>query len=935
MAILVVHLCDIHIRVPKESNVIFGRVPKLADAIAAEIDPAVTDYVIVLAGDTVFSGGNNEFVAASDFIRMLRQELAQRFSNCTGHLVIAPGNHDCEFTEDQFARASLLQKASLIEVPSASTTALIVKPLSNYFAFSAQMVGVESSLSHDNPFFKEVGVETKDGRISFRIVNSAWAASMNQKNAGSLFYPLPMIPDDEQLASCNYRLTVIHHPSNWFKPEIAKQLCDRLEAISDFILTGHEHVPDNFMLVKSDGSTNRYLEGGVLQSSHCKADSNFTTLKLCIDKSVQFVTQYEWASADRIYIRSREPNQYGAIKTAALCFTEEFTKWLDDPEEVITHPYCERIKLEYIFVCPDVQALDDTTSKAVPHRIRSNDVFDTIARLERALITGSDKSGKTSLAKSMVRNLKEKQYFPLFISAKEFYASGNCTTVEKLIRKKFEEQYGYSKWEHFEQLRKDQKALLIDDIQDVRTNRPRRKELFSWLCDRFGRVYIFGSDEFCLEELAQGRRKESGLDTFPRFEILEFGQSLRQQFVRKWIQLNPEMQLASSECVDHERRVCRAINDVIQINRLPCYPLFLIVLLQQISDVRRPFAGTGSYGYLYEAMVTAMLARSSLFEIPAKYSFLSELAYELFKKGVASLTETQAQQWYKTYCDAYALPSDFVRIQNDLEGLRVLRRDAGNLSFRYKYNYCFFMARYLSEHIHETEAQDIVRDISTRLYHQESADIMVFLAHLSNDPTILSYIDAAADCLFHSIPGINLIDDVKPLNELVGEVARLVAPEEGSDANRRRAMELQDERQFPADTHQSDGRLIEPIPHPVDSPAPSKQLMEIHAALKTIDILGQVIRNGAAARKRLVKQKSVERIYHLGRRLMGFLVIQLNADLPNWVADMKDRILKDHPNIHVEELLRQVDKSILRIIEFAFFAISKRGFNGGRLRTAE
>ena len=81
--------------------------------------------------------------------------------------------------------------------------------------------------------------------------------------------------------------------------------------------------------------------------------------------------------------------------------------------------------------------------------------------------------------------------------------------------------------------------------------------------------------------------------------------------------------------------------------------------------------------------------------------------------------------------------ADHRKLFDELNEAGVIDSRRGEYRFRYKYIFYFFVARYLRDNINKTEILECISKLSRQLHHEESANIMIFLCHLSKDERVL------------------------------------------------------------------------------------------------------------------------------------------------------------------------------------------------------
>src|SRR4051812_5467434 len=103
---LIIHLSDIHISTGNEA--VLQRASRIASAVAPfERNPDAV--FLVISGDISFSGKQLEFLAAKTFLDVLKGEFQGLFKNAQIEIVTVPGNHDCDFAEDNSIRQLVLK----------------------------------------------------------------------------------------------------------------------------------------------------------------------------------------------------------------------------------------------------------------------------------------------------------------------------------------------------------------------------------------------------------------------------------------------------------------------------------------------------------------------------------------------------------------------------------------------------------------------------------------------------------------------------------------------------------------------------------------------------------------------------------------------------------------------------------------------------------
>ena len=294
--------------------------------------------------------------------------------------------------------------------------------------------------------------------------------------------------------------------------------------------------------------------------------------------------------------------------------------------------------------------------------------------------------------------------YPLFLKGEDIQTR-KPTGLRQYISNAVRTQYANIAVEEFRQFPRKDRVLIIDDF-DLMVETPElRTALIKELENDFGTIILIGTESYCFDLFNADERHESHLWQYDHYNILSFGEVLREDFIRKWLSLGIDPY--ASEVVQRNiNRLTRLINGVIQKTLLPTYPLFLMIVLVQ-AESGQPTVRGGSYGHLFEALVTQLLNRSKFnkISIGAQHLYLATFAYELYRKNQASMPDQDAREWHEAYWKSIGAVVDFDRLMADLVELTIIKKTDRDFSFRYRYHYCFFVAYYLSENIQKADTR--------------------------------------------------------------------------------------------------------------------------------------------------------------------------------------------------------------------------------------
>ena len=252
------HLSDWH-----QSGSEFQRV-KVRDTLLtdlrarAELDPRLQQLSFaVFSGDVAFSGRAAEYQAA-------RSELLTPALSVSGvsadRLVVVPGNHDVDRGALDYLAGDLLAQftdGNLLAAALADSRArrMLLEPFTEYRDF-ARSVSPFDTTEHPafgfTRVFHESGLEIQIiGLNSALFSGQSHDANGEVADEGKLLVGAPQYYAHLTAASAaDIRIAVLHHPLTWLAQWERVDLRRALIESCDFVLHGHEHVP-NIELVAS------------------------------------------------------------------------------------------------------------------------------------------------------------------------------------------------------------------------------------------------------------------------------------------------------------------------------------------------------------------------------------------------------------------------------------------------------------------------------------------------------------------------------------------------------------------------------------------------------------------------------------------------------------------------------------------------------------
>jgi len=288
-------------------------------------------------------------------------------------------------------------------------------------------------------------------------------------------------------------------------------------------------------------------------------------------------------------------------------------------------------------------------------------------------------------------------------------------------------------------------------------------------------------------------------------------------------------------------------------------------------------------GYLYEHLITTSLAKTAKrLDLDTAHAYLSEVANHMFDLRTRWLNETQMNEVHKRYCEDFKMSIRFDHIENALIDADLLTNIDGLYSFKYKYCYYYFAAKHLMGRLSTDDGKEQLRRLAEHVYKEEFANILVFLAYLSREPIIVDEMLRASRAIYPDIEPCDFGDQMKFVAALHDRVPKTVMIEKDAKSARK-------------EINQTIDQIEAQMPQPAED-ADLNDALRINVAFKTIQILGQILKNRPGSIRGPAKMEIAEECYFLGLRALRALINVLEPhrdELVEFISQQLERFQKD------------------------------------------
>ncbi|GHV14768.1 hypothetical protein AGMMS49938_11480 [Fibrobacterales bacterium] len=520
-----------------------------------------------------------------------------------------------------------------------------------------------------------------------------------------------------------------------------------------------------------------------------------------------------------------------------LKINNEFETFLESTDLLAkSHSEKETLLLKDILVFPKLKYYDD---KEKSHKYDSAKFATEVLQCGKIIIAGENQSGKTTLCKALFRIFRELNYIPVYLKDDNTHKGNPLNKLEI----SFAEQYESVPFDTLD------KRRIVPIVDNFHLTKYQEKYIEQY--NDFPNHILIVDDIFGLDI-----KNQTLIQEYRKFKIREFTALERNELIQKWIQIKetPQIQGNSNylqQSIDEKTEIIEnSLGIAFGKGIMPSYPFFILTLLSA-QEIQKPLdAEITSQGYCYQALIYLYLRKEGVKndQIDIYVNFLTELAFWLYDKKNNGLNQEELYEFLKYYTSHFNLPISTTDIPKVLSNVNICKFDSCNqYHFCYDYLYYFFIAKYLSDHIEDK--RKLIDNILANLHKDENAYITIFIAHHTKSNYILDELLLNAEILFENYkPATLSTDDLSFFDKHEEQIVKAILPsyEHNSNAERgkllTRKSAVEDARQ-----EKSENQYLE------DDVAESELLKNIRLSIKTVEVMGLVIKNrsGSLDLKRL------------------------------------------------------------------------------------
>jgi len=903
---LLIHLSDLHIQEKPSDDWSLERARLIARSAARGAPHDIV--LLIISGDVAFSGTTDQYEIAEKFLGALVQEIAP-LVQCEVRLIVAPGNHDCDFSVSGRLRSFAKTQRDVATISDPEMIEKLTEPMVNFRAFEAKIEN-QAAVSR-TPLHKAFLVQTSNLPIQVRVFNSPVYSDLHEKK-GELYLPENIF--DVGWEKDALRIAVMHHAPPWFTEPQARQIRTLLRKNAHLILYGHEHIPEVGQITTYPaGRPSEAIEfDGPVLHEHGGGESKFVTIEVRTATPAG-LTSYEhtWNGAngfEAACLTSLDLND-GWIsipkKSHAFEVSAKFRERIEDPGMTIVSRDGRRLTLKDVYVPCDLAESVSSSKRA--EEVFSADVLNDISELQGgAIIQGDEKHGKTTLLFTLFDRYHSAGYVPIYVSLKEHKVK-TAKDFSKILAGAVEAIYPHESEDSFAAVPKNRRVLLVDDF-DAITKAKLRSEVLAILQARCDFFLLTSTIRPQLADVLGEDGNQASAYRSLRFD--KFSYKRRSQLIGRWVTQVEQVE----DREEYLRRVDvleKAASSALGHNLVPRIPQMLLIFLHSASASSSTKLESGALANYYTFLVTRQLLDTGVpaDELEEHISFARIISFFMHSKEQSYVTVDDLEVCNATFAEEFH-PGPMQGRLNVLRNAKLLV-EYGDGAFQWKHSYLhhLFLGGFLGANIDAPQVRDAIKTICTHLYVRSNANALLFLVHFNKDRKVFGYLQQVIEGVFKDAQPLQLGVDTKEFAKIIKNANELMVP---SDVLKER-----EKRQEVRDQTEAEGDGLKDKP---EKGTPSK-LEDLIVLFKASEILGQLLKEQYASITRALREPIVVALLNAHMRAAGGIIKEL-ALKQSMLQSMIAKEIQNEKDLSEEkrtEIAQSVVSNVVQMFMFAFF----------------
>lgn len=921
MKTAILHLSDLHIS--SESDYIVKKIDLIAKNLRYYTNEC-KQCIIVVSGDLIDKGESKAYNIVKKFLLGLKKELLKELE-IDVQFIIVPGNHDLDLSMPQQIRNMSIERLLTVDIVNENDDELIkavISPQNDFWNFAEEIMEtkINNHVSYKKSFHLENG-----GKIIFHCYNSSILSTIDER-PGSLVIHENFFLNEKSKNNKDIVISVFHHAPSWLSTKTTnnnqRRFFTHLLKETNVIMCGHEHSSHTLTLnANYKPSEILYLEADSFKYGNQKL---LDLLVIDDERPTVLIDKYtfEFSENDKCSITNETVIPITSEKSG-LFYNDNHFGYLSQLSLPIKHPRMSELSLQDVFVYPDLVPLSNERMNNLYIHKDSREFLLKIEMDNVYFLEGENQAGKTALLKMLSLDALNQGIYPIWINGDDI----KHPNVRSLIKRSYKNQYSDStNFEDFTSLSKENRIILIDNIDQTALNQEGIDRLLDSLLINYKCVIATTKPNTNILSIIRQSDKNS---KFKYFHISSFGHLKRNELIEKWFLLgiDPYKQ-DETEIIDKIKLAYNQITSILSGDLLPAYPPFLLTILHGMSSLVESYNLTPtSYANLYHTLLMTALGRAKVSQdkLNGVITFLTELSYEMYeqKEMEIGLRPNQLNinfdDFYLRYSKERILPFNLSTLVDILTNAGVLSyTNEGNLCFSYKYVYYYLVGLKIASLLECGKGRSELTFLCDNINKEEAANILVFLAYLVKNPTLLlDEIRLTSQIPLNEIEPItlNLNDSLfQRLSSLVKSIKEqiLITDIDHKEA-RKNLLKKRDEEEskiiegnLDGDNNNTEIETFEDF---------NDAVKDINTILKSIRVIGQIVKNQNGTLKIVELENLIEDSYLSSFRLIG--------QFTNLVEEELNKIVDEICTIHKIDLTNRplVEDHVSKVLNKLLFRL--------------
>lgn len=494
------------------------------------------------------------------------------------------------------------------------------------------------------------------------------------------------------------------------------------------------------------------------------------------------------------------------------------------------------------------------------------------------IFIGSEYSGKTSLSNKLSGDLLKLGYGIIKLNGSEVKEVDALELFDKQSKKgNF----------FFEEFHNSKKALLIDDIQNLKFNDKFLEVFIKSTTDYFDKVVFFCDEsEYFANSIYEEYSKLEG------YRIQDLGYRKRDDLYSKWLSVgNPDIQTIDNNSY-HEilDNLSNQVDSVISNNVVDSKPIFILTILQTSENFSAHNYSMTSLGECYSVLLHSLLSKQIRYDqYDSVISFLSFISYKLFNLDKDYFSDNEFDEWLESYNSTYIAIDNIKDILIKSHIIYTYSIEYYKFNQQYIFYYC--AAKYIADNYKDTKL--IVEDICQNLNNEKKANVLIFLVHHARNSDLVDSIILYSTELLSDLNEFDALKNKDFFQKFLTDINH----NHKVDSVRKKRLDILKSKDILYEKKQSIDELQFTATHNMEThvsedEAIGQQLKLLHeasSALRSIEVIGQVVKNRYGSLPTDKIEYSIEQCNILGFKIVQFFVdsiILTENDLIELIANL-------------------------------------------------